>query len=219
MSHTAGEKVFDLLFVILLPIVCLLLDPGVFSGSFPGSPASLGIPVMVLAVVGLAMTAMALRLTLAGRWPTLDAAVAGAFFLGGAVALYLGVLLTPFTLMGFVVLGLVPFFTAFACFRAGLRGMRARGPRVAIVGGLVTLALAGSYQVGADMLVDATIRQATEGRDPSAAAHEAWRRAGRLEPLVPRREFYRRGMEFLASADLPGARESRTALEWEVVRD
>lgn len=203
----AGSTFTDVLFGILLPLLCFTLDPGVVWGEFV-TPFS-GYPLAVCLIAGAVMIAMVVWLTVGRR----DAYLAGILFVGALLSITLAVFLFPFALVGSIMalffgyqdptyllgfLGFVPFFTAFVCFRAGTRILGAVTPARQLLqaGGAaaVLLALALAYQNGADRMLDNAVTTISRSPDPREV-HSTIRTLERLRPVVPRREFTRRGLE------------------------
>jgi hypothetical protein len=209
MSRTLGTTVFDVIFGLVWPPLCFLLDPGVMFGGGLGLGLPTWAPLAVWAMAGATMAALLAWLVLGGRHRTLDAALGGILFAGSAVAFVVGVGIFPFALMGAVVLiglmGFVPFVTAFVCFRAARQAVgRAAGDRIlTAAAALLVLIAAGGYQVTADHAIDVLVADVVRARDP-AAADRALQRLESLRPLLPRREIARRGQALLSRQDWRG---------------
>ena len=162
---TPGQNVFDVFFGVLLPVVCLVADPIVFKGGSlmgGGTFARYALP----AYLFLGGSILAMAFWLATRRPAL--LLAGPFFVGGVVALGVGVVLLPLSLVmaivGIGLLGLVPFGTAVTFLRNGVRAghaARARrpGPHVVAVA-LLLAALAVGVPAGAHRFVERRLSQA-----------------------------------------------------------
>jgi hypothetical protein len=129
-----GEKphpYFDVVFGIVLPLLCLALDPIVFrSGEFGNAVLPRWRPAAYLFIaseIGLLVLGWRLRLR-AGR----AAFVGGALLVGGILSLGLGVALAPLSLVGIFLgvglLGFTPLFTAFVYLRNAARAVRRAGP-------------------------------------------------------------------------------------------
>src|SRR5436190_6345606 len=154
---TRRHATFDVGFGVVLPIVCLVFDPGVLRSDFGGG-ALLGAHAVaayifiVPAMVGLACWLL---------WQRAAILLAGPLLAGALVALMIGLVIGPLGIMiavagigrlsladvGFGLLGLVPIGTAVAFRRSGLCAFRAacrrhsrfRVSRVAVLLGLATL--------------------------------------------------------------------------------
>ncbi len=125
---TARQKGVDWTVGVILPLICFLFDPIVFSGGVD-ERAILGkfqIPAYILAFVSiLAMTAWLLwgeRLKWLNGW------LAALFFLSSGISMIVGTILFPFSVVGMVILigflGFTPLFTSLVYFRNGVRAMR-----------------------------------------------------------------------------------------------
>jgi hypothetical protein len=126
-SVTPRQRHFDITFGIVLPILCLVLDPIVFRewdievGGFYRRWRSYAYTVSTLEMVALA--AWLLRAGGAGRPP---AALGGVLVAGGIFSFVVGVAILPFSLLGLVfffvgVFGFIPFPTAVIYLRNGWR--------------------------------------------------------------------------------------------------
>lgn len=128
---TEKQKVFDCIFGIILPTACFLLDPIVFrSFSFDGSGGkfeSYKAFAYILAFVSILSLTAWLAFGKQLKW--LNALFGGLFVTGGIIALTIGVLIFPLSLLGifFVIgiLGFTPFFSAIVYLRNGLRAAEA----------------------------------------------------------------------------------------------
>lgn len=183
---TAGQITFDVAFGIVLPIACLVADPGIFRGDGMLGPM---LGAHAAAAYALIVPAMAvLAAWLAARRGAL--LLAGPLLVSGVAALGIGVLLLPLSVPGIFIgiglLGLVPFGTAATFLRNGVRALRAartgRSPvlahgAVALLG-LVTLALPLAAQSLVDHRTRALVR-AVQGGDPDAEAEAV----ARLKPF------------------------------------
>jgi len=127
---TRKQGVFDWLFGVVMPAVCFYFDPIVFRDWGNTGDALLGrfqLPVYV--VSGLAIMATATWLL---WWPKLRAfglLFSGSFAISGVIALLIGIVLFPFSVIGLLVLlgflGFTPLFTSYVLFRNAVRAYRA----------------------------------------------------------------------------------------------
>lgn len=125
VAPTRGQVVFDIAFGLVLPAVCLVVDPLVFRGRDP-----LLRGYFAISEAAILLGFVSLPLWLRFRWfPGIFAGV----LLGVALfAFGLGVILLPMSIVGLGVfflgtLGLIPFGTAFVFFRNGIRAYRQAG--------------------------------------------------------------------------------------------
>lgn len=145
---TRRQEVHDLIFGIVLPLICLLLDPVVFRGGpFP----------VLHHYRWLAYTFIAIEMAVLAYWLTMDVRsgigtllLAGALAAGGLFALSLHAILLPLTLRGMIFLigflGLTPFLTSFVYFRNAWRA-QSRYPGSLNWGSRIGILLAGMVLV------------------------------------------------------------------------
>jgi hypothetical protein len=171
-----GTLVFAAVFGIVLPVVCLVLDPTVFRSSVAspfGGAVFGGYKVVGYSAAGLGIVSMATWLIRRRPAGLLAGLLAG----GAAFALCLGLVLLPFSLIGLIVLigalGFVPFGTAWAFASQSrsawqsARGGRAAG-RWAAVGFLLACCAPWGLQVGAQVAVRSATTAALS-EDPAEA--------------------------------------------------
>ena len=130
-EQTWGQITLDLIFGVVLPVVCFVLDPFIFRpqpdgqamlGSYTGFAYSLAL-VTVLAT--------AISLIFGKKLGLVNAAFSGLFAVSGVIALIVGLALLPLSLIGltfvflFGVLGLTPLISAFVMFRRSVVSFRA----------------------------------------------------------------------------------------------
>lgn len=125
---TSRQKVFDVVFGIALPLVCLLFDPLVFRSDL-GKPLLDGYEIGGIGSMIVGMISLGAWLAL-GRFP---AFIVGMLAGGAIFAFVLGCLLLPVSIVAlFVVLGVLgftPFATAFVFARNAVRAFDAAGQR------------------------------------------------------------------------------------------
>jgi hypothetical protein len=149
---TPGQKKFDWLFGVVLPVICVLFDPVVFSGRALG-PALLGAYkpfAFILSFVSI--VAMIAWLIWGARLKWLNAILSGFFLLGGLVSLCVGAIILPFSLIGLMLLfigalGFTPFFAGFVFLRNAYRAFRQAQPLIekkVLVGSIVLSAMFGA---------------------------------------------------------------------------
>ncbi len=127
---TRRQRVFDLIFGLVMPVVCMIFDPIVFKGSGLFSGEGILGELRWLVYVGLAVELIALGIWLQygerlGRWRD----VVGGTLLGGAVvAALIGVTIFPLSLIGILfilvgTLGFTPLFTSLVLARNAARAL------------------------------------------------------------------------------------------------
>jgi hypothetical protein len=144
---TVPQIVFDVLFGLLLPVPCLVLDPLVFraDGAIRGGVLSAwALPAYLF--IGMQILMLGAWLLVGGRTARGAAWFAGPLAAGGIVAGLVGIAILPFTAIGLLfligALGFIPFLTSFVYLRNALRA-RARGRAYAGASTTLALMLAG----------------------------------------------------------------------------
>ena len=169
---------------VVLPLVCLALDPIVFrddiGSSILGSSRIFWQSFIALSVLTL------LTWLLVRRCPSLFCGLLAAGFL---LAFGLGIILLPMSLVGIAVgigiLGLSPFLTAATFFYCATDALRTAGDRfkpfVAVLAFVALFALAGASQVFVPRIADHSMKRLADGRDESTES--AMSRLKLLGPL------------------------------------
>jgi hypothetical protein len=128
---TEKQNGFDVIFGIILPVICLVVDPIVFQGGFFGEQPVLGrFKLFAYLFCGLQIGIFLCWRTL-GRYLAPAAGLIGGVLLAGALfSLIVGVLILPFTLLGLIILigvvGFTPFLTSLVYLRTGIRALRSQ---------------------------------------------------------------------------------------------
>lgn len=124
-NATSMQLVFDLIFGIVMPLLCFYLDPIVYQENGYGSPLFPNDKAFAYSFSFASIAVFAVWLCFGKRFKWLNAVCAGLFFTGAAFCLVMGLVLLPFSLIGLIFLigffGLTPFFTGFVYLRNGLR--------------------------------------------------------------------------------------------------
>jgi hypothetical protein len=187
---TAAQTRFDVVFGIIVPVLCFIFDPVVFQDKFGGGIGGFYRGVSFYAYTLSAAEILALGCWLyfgarASRWA---APAAGIFLAGALFSFVLGVAILPLSVVGLLflvgALGFVPFLTALVYLRVGVRALRlvlggdeAAGRATAWVtlGLLFTLVAPAAAQHGARRAVTSAFVEALAGRDLSAPKRTATR--------------------------------------------
>ena len=147
-NRTPLQDRFDMVFGLVLPILCFMLDPIVFK-SYPLLGRALFEDYQLFAYV---MSTVEMGFFLVWRtFPrkvnSLSPLFAGVFLLGACFSFVIGVAMLPVTLWAllFVIglVGLLPFVTAFVYLRNGLRAMKAQANDLPLASRITTAALSG----------------------------------------------------------------------------
>jgi hypothetical protein len=129
-SHiTRKQNNFDWIFGVFLPVICFYLDPIVFRTKF-NQPPLLGRIATFADVLSFTAILATMAWLLGGeklKW--LNASLAGIFAVSAVVAFVIGICISPFSLMGLIIvigaLGFTPLFSSFVFFRNSIRAFRA----------------------------------------------------------------------------------------------
>jgi len=131
-ESTNSQKKFDWIFGVILPVVCFVFDPIVFKGDAWGS-AYLGTYKPFAYILSfVSVMAMSAWLIWGEKLKWFNAFLAGLFIVGGVVSLSLGIILSPISLLGLIILvgalGFTPMFSAVVYLRNSLRAYQAAKP-------------------------------------------------------------------------------------------
>jgi hypothetical protein len=174
---TTRQIVFDTLFGIVIPVLCLVFDPFIFKGGIFGAPILLDYGVFANITIGLGVILLGVWLFLKDRLPFAAISLfTGIFFLGGILAFLLGIILLPFSILGLVfyllgLLGFSPFLTSYVFYRNGRRALnqirqtdnKKTIARLITVGIVVLLGLSAGLQWQATAVVDRSIEKILHG--------------------------------------------------------
>lgn len=114
LKPTLSQMVFDVMLGVVLPVVCLFMDPGIFRwDGLPGTSRLTHFGLFAYLEIALCMAALIFYL--ATRRASLF--LAGMLYAGALFALAVGIIILPLTIVGLFMLigifGLTPFFTGF----------------------------------------------------------------------------------------------------------
>jgi hypothetical protein len=120
---TISQSIFDFIFGVVAPLLCLYFDPGVFRSGDPCFGPLLGwaAPFVYLAI-GLGVSLLTFWL-IANHWIVRGRSLFVGVFLGGAIFAFItGLVLIPFSLFGIIIyglgcLGFIPFLVAIVYWR------------------------------------------------------------------------------------------------------
>ena len=214
---------FDVIFGIAMPAVCLLLDPGVFRRGMLRDAMVSQLPLQGHAIAAYTSIVPGILLLAAWLgWKRAPLLFAGPLLFGGLVALSIGVALLPLSLPASIVLigllGLVPFGTALAFFRNGIRAFRAASThRSHWIVGAVALAM-GSVTAALPVAAQLTLNGRTQAALDAARTDDPKREAeavARLKPFAWLADEQRFVEASLATPDT--ATQQRLARMWNAV--
>ncbi|MCA1629926.1 MAG: hypothetical protein LC785_18100 [Acidobacteria bacterium] len=201
---TRGQKTFDALVGVALPLVCLYFDPIVFrsAGFGFGAPLLGGYRIFAYAVIGLEIALLALWLALGERVGEWGGMLGGALVAGALFSLVVGVVLLPYSVVGLMLLigalGFSPFLAAFVYWRNGRRALRASAARLGGTRRTLALAFGAALALGAPAYahlrvahaVGHAVEQLTSGDEAQALAATrrlkafGWIAPGEFDSLV-----------------------------------
>src|SRR5580765_8001644 len=130
-EYSPGERGWDVVICIVLPALCMLLDPGILRASSGSAQALVSARMSVFLKLDWLLTVAALLLAqrFRGRRSPWLPVLAGVLFAGAVSGAALGARMLPLTLLAMVALlglpGFLPFVSAFGFSRAGLRAWNA----------------------------------------------------------------------------------------------
>lgn len=123
-ESTVEQSLFDVVFGVFAPLICLVCDPVVFRGGLFGTPLLGGWLTAGWCAIGLGFISLSVWLYVGRPAPLL----AGMLLAGALFAMLLGIVMLPLTLIGLVmvigIFGFTPFVTAFVFLRNFLRAVR-----------------------------------------------------------------------------------------------
>lgn len=162
---TRAQDTFDIIFAVVLPVLCLAMDPLVFKGDSFGSPLLQDYQLLAYIVctieMGLFLTWRTFRRPLVEFAPVF----AGAFFAGAVFSAFIGVFLLPYSVIGLMflllgALGFTPFLTALVFLRNGVRALRANVDNSTIPYRLAVATLSAVLVMGLPFLASIQVERA-----------------------------------------------------------
>lgn len=165
---TRGQKFFDLLAGAVLPVLCIWLDPAVFTGAETGLGGMFNeVAVFAYIFILVEIAVLLLSLLLAHRLGVLRGFLGGMLAVGAGFAGFLGLVLLPLSFLSLFLLvfigglGLSPLATSFVFLRNSIRALRrsdaAAGGAIhwfgALLGAVLAIGVPGATQWEANHLV------------------------------------------------------------------
>lgn len=179
---TPGQVAFDIAFGIVLPVVCLVVDPGAFRGR---KPLLGGYAAAAYAFIFQAMIFLGVWLS----WRRGALVLTGPLLAAGCFALGLGLLLLPFGFVliayGIGILGFVPIGTAVVFLKNGARAMRTArlGHAPALV--LVAMAISGIATVAFPLAAQHLLNRRTQALVEAVLSGDARQEVQAVSDLKP----------------------------------
>lgn len=189
---TDGQKSFDTMFGIVLPIVCFFFDPIVFrTGGFGGALAGEYKPFAYLLSFVSIMALLAFKLW-GEKLKWLNGLLSGLFAAGATVSLIVGIVLFPFSIMGLIIfigiLGFTPLFTAFVYWRNAVRAHKTALPILGRALSARMMILAALFSLTIPAVLNANIQKQLEIMK-TGNAQEIRRAAQNLKYVAPLADF------------------------------
>jgi hypothetical protein len=174
LYKTQGQKLFDIMFGIFLPIICLYFDPILFCGDLSRNRFLFKIRLLVYLFTSIVIITYIGWLLFEGPLKKLKLIIGGIFIVGALFSLILGIFILPISFLGLIaiigVLGFTPFATSFVYFREWKRIINAPvrvSMNVAIVksliSGIVTLISPVLIQININKIMDQSIDDMING--------------------------------------------------------
>jgi hypothetical protein len=179
---------FSINFGIIVPIVCLVLDPFVFKLGDEHGPMFGEYRLFAYAFIGLEIIALAAWLVAGERLGSYGGVVAGILLAGSAFAALVGVVLLPLTDWGLLcligILGLAPFLTANGYLRQAGHALEAARSRLGpcafifspILGMVLAVGLPTCAHLGVQWAWEAAVRDVADGREMAGKRVRFWYR-------------------------------------------
>lgn len=124
---TPHQVAFDVMFGILMPLLCFYFDPGILRESTGLNLPRLPHALFIYGMSAVAISTLIIWLFCAPWMKSAAAIVAGVFAAGAVCANTIGSIMAPITLLGLIfiigILGFVPFFTGFVYLRNAIRAV------------------------------------------------------------------------------------------------
>jgi len=164
---TLSQLIFDVTIGMILPILCLVFDPGIFRGNLFGRPLLGDYQFFAYGLIAIEIVALGVWLALGKRAGEWCGVLGGVMFAGAAFSAVIGILLLPLSVIGLMfivgILGFTPFVTAFIYWRDARRALAAAGARMSRAALCVTVALGAAISVGAPAFAHWRIGRMIEG--------------------------------------------------------
>jgi hypothetical protein len=191
-TSTRAQKKFDWAFGVVIPTMCVLLDPIVFRGGISGTALLGDYKPFAYVLSFVSILGMAAWLIWGERLRSGKSFLGGLFFTGSLVSFAVGLILLPFSLIGLIfvigALGLTPLFASFVFLRNGVRATRASATtsnKLTLVHGV---ALSALLSFAVPFTINAEIRSSLDAiRDGDLATIR--RETGKLRTVAPLVDF------------------------------
>jgi len=185
-SPTEAQIIFDVIFGIVMPILCFAIDPGILHGigTLPLTIVSISdYSPLVYGLSALSIPTLVLWLSFRRRLQAWSALLSGILVAGAIRSTLIGIVIFPLSVfflpIGIGLLGFTPLVTCFVYFRNGMRSFnqsrndskKRRAFRSMFLGLAFALALPATAHWQASRMVNESMDQILRGDDASTAAH------------------------------------------------
>ena len=184
--ETRNQRRFDVIFGVILPVVVLVVDPIVFQNGIRGGPGVLGdYQIFSYLLCGVQMGLLLLWRSCGSRLTSISAVLGGTLIGGAVFSFAIALLLTPFSIIGMLIVigvaGFTPYLTGFVYLRNGVRAIKAQDKKIpatvrgwvivgALISSLVTpYVVSTQYSQAVAMCVSDLLY--SEGQDVEVAAN------------------------------------------------
>lgn len=151
-STSSAQRVFDVLFGVVAPILCFVFDPIVFRANF-GLGLLPAYQSYAYLVSGIEISLLLICLLWGPQLQPRTRLLGGTLMAGALFSGVIGVILLPFSLIGLLlgigIFGFIPFFTALVYWRNGKRALQLAGKHLSIRATIGTVALGCVLSLGA----------------------------------------------------------------------
>jgi hypothetical protein len=155
---TWQQTAFDVIFGMVLPVLCFIFDPIVFRGNFFGGAPLFGqLTFLAYAIALIEISVLLVWLCGRERLGARAVAIGGLLLTGALISLLIGIVLLPLSLIGILflvgILGFTPFLTAFVFWRNGRRAIQLPAGHISRARRLGALSLGLIFVLGAPLAV------------------------------------------------------------------
>jgi hypothetical protein len=199
-QRTEAQDIFDVAFGVIAPVLCFVFDPIVFKGGLlRGSGILASYQLVAYLISAIEIATLIMWFTLGRQLNSWSALISGVLVTGAAFSALIGFLISPFTLIGLVVLigvlGFTPFLTAFVYLRTALRAIKVEDQNslfgrslLAVLGSVLSIALPVLVSIEISRTISKSVTDLVYGD-----AQQAEVAATRLRwlPLVPEQDLNR----------------------------
>lgn len=173
-SATNAQIIFDVIFGILMPVLCFVLDPGILGRNglvWTRGLSPSGFTLFVYGISCLAIPTLVLWLSVGRRIKGGGGVISGVLMAGAFCSFSLGIIILPLTLLGLFlvigVLGFTPLVTGFVYLRNAIRALnrsnqgatRTRSVGVLLLGCALTIGVPAVASVQVSRIVDRSMAQ------------------------------------------------------------